>query len=332
MLTELQRYDNIFDIINNISTNASLDDKKFNFCVECKTPMDLMNSTYTCTSCGYTIQYDGNIKDCTNDAIPALKIPINRKGYSGYYNIFPDYTRQQKRFVSEQLQTNNNTCEKSTQIIPKNILLRVAEEYNNIQQLLIDYTDHNGNVSQKKFVKRGDIKDEVLCEITKQLCIEAGVARKHKDIAKFMKLNCDGFSRGANIVRELAESGKLGFTIREETIESFTERYIEALGLDDDNNNKDFVVALVREANHRKLCVNSQMSSKIVGAIWVLICHKKLDITDKRLEKSADGTKRNTFTKFSDIIENNILAFVDVFLMYNVPTGLKGRLVLKNDL
>ena len=166
------------------------------------------------------------------------------------------------------------------------------------------------SLQEKKFVKRGSIKDEVLAAILYYECIAAGTARKKRDIAALMRLPTFGFSKGEHILRDLRAKGQIDIDMDNEPISSFVDRYMEALGLEDQRY-KDFIEKIVVLSEERKIGMNSQISSKIVGAIYLLITTKGLPITIHALEKATDNTKKNTFTKFYNAIKANMDIFGD---------------------
>jgi transcription initiation factor TFIIIB Brf1 subunit/transcription initiation factor TFIIB len=191
-------------------------------------------------------------------------------------------------------------------------LTTVVNQYNDIQ---VKYTEVN---IDKKFVHRAAIKDEILAGLIKFECIKCGIARKNKDIAMFMRLATSGFAKGENMLRELHAQGIIDIPINEDPIVGYLPRYLEALNISNERY-YDFVAELVDYSESIYMGYRSQISSKIVGALWIIIRKEKLAITDKELEKAADNTKKNTFVKFYDLVMSNIDVFVDIFNKYEIP-------------
>lgn len=307
----------LFNQLSEVRPDDSITDQ-YNYCPDCKVPMNLSGSEYHCDHCGLSQQYvaDG-CKD--HDETVSGSIRISTGANKGrFYNLTGDYTKTQKKFILEQLLQNQSGF--TGNAFPLNVLNAVATQYNNIQKLITeDDIDETGKVrGQKKFVRRGNIKDEVLAGLIYFECVREKLVRKKKDIAMFMKLPMNGFSRGEDILRNLQAEGKIDVPVDEEPIEGFVDRYLEELNLDNPNYSK-FIIDLVNESERRKIGMNSQISSKVVGAIWILICKCGLKITAPALEKAADSTKKNTFTKFYKVVFDNINAFAQVFIRYNVP-------------
>lgn len=307
----------VFDQFSEIKPDDSLV-LQYNYCPDCKIPMILAGSEYQCDHCGQVQQYvaDG-CKDHDEAVTSSIRISTGpNKGR--FYNVSGDYTRTQKKAILDQLLQNQTGF--TGNAFPLNVLNEVASQYNKIQRLITeDDFDENGKVrGQKKFVRRGNIKDEVLAGLIYFECIREKLVRKKKDIALFMKLPTNGFSRGEDILRNLQAECKLDIPVDEEPIEGFVDRYLDDLNLDNPNYSK-FIIDLVNESEIRKIGMNSQISSKVVGAIWILICQCKLNITSQRLEKAADSTKKNTFTKFQRVVFDNISTFAPIFVRYGIP-------------
>jgi hypothetical protein len=291
---------------------------KFNYCPDCNVPMTPSGtSEYVCNDCGRITQYTADgCKDHSEAVNTCIRICTGaNKGR--FYNINGDYDRTRKKIISDQLMQNQNNY--SGNAFPINILKAAATQYNNIQKIVEDDIGENGEIKgQKKFVRRGNIKDEVLAALIYFECIREKLVRKKKDIAAFMNLPTNGFSRGEDILRTIHAEGKIDIPCdEEEPIEGFVDRYMEALGLEKQNYS-DFVVELVMESERKKMGMNSQVSSKIVGAISLIISVCKLNINTQQLERACDNTKKNTFTRFTKLVQNNMAVFGPIFAKHGI--------------
>lgn len=291
-----------------------------NYCPDCKIPMTLAGNEYQCNQCGQMQQYIVDaVKD--TDEIVNSSIRISTGSNKGrFYNITGDYTKTQKKIVLDQLLRNQSNFKGNA--FPINILNAAATLYNNIQKLITeDDVDENGNVKgQKKFVRRGYIKDEVLAAIIYFECIREKLVRKKRDIALFMKLPNNGFSRGEDILRNLHAEGKIDIPCDgDEPIIGYVDRYLEALNLDDPIWS-NFIIDLVTVSENKKIGMNSQLSSKVVAAVWILNIQCGLNKSPQIIEKACDNTKKNTFTKFTKIVSANLHIFKDVFDRHGIST------------
>jgi hypothetical protein len=321
--------DEMMDRLRDMSSGCSHPENivEFNMCPECRTAMNSIGGGYECASCGLTLHIDGDVKDCDEESVSNLKMMSGRK----VYNISSDYSRTQKKSILEQLLSKNQAYNGPK--IPKDVLMRAAVGYNEIQKkVVLDELDEDGNVcKQKKFVKRGNIKDEILGAFVYFECIRAKITRKKKDIAVFMQLQNNGISRGEDILRSLANRGEINLPINNETRESFIDRYLEALNIESDRN-RDFINDLVTASIEKKIGMNSVMSSKIVGALWILVVKDKLKITPEQIQDKCDNIKKNTWLRFSNAILANIIKFIGVFEKHRVDHGLHGKIIKKTTL
>lgn len=308
--------------------------QSFQYCDECNIPMNQIPSGLECSNCHRVKDVIGGIKDCSTTTSGVLKTSFGG-GKRSIYTSVPDNTKSQRKQILDQLTRLNAEYEGHPKF-PLPILTAAAEQYNVIQQVVIDVFDKEGSVcGSKKIVKRSSIKDEVLGALIYYQCIIQKSSRKCRDVAIFMQLQSTGISRGNTMVRQLHNSGKINIPIHAEPSNDFVRRYLQSLGLfklDEHENPTDrslryegFVNDLVALSVKLSVSWSSVQSSKIVGAIWVLIIHEKLDISHNKVTECCDSIKKNTFTKFSSQIDANLIKFVDVFNKYKIYHGIRGR-------
>lgn len=312
------QFSQVGDIFDQLVGVPNTHDIQPNYCQDCIIPMILAGSDYQCSQCGRVRHFAGDIcKDRDDVTSSSIRIAsgINK---GRFYNISGDYARTQMKTIVDQLLQKHSAF--TGMAFPLNILHAAATQYNRIQKYITeDDVDESGIVrGQKKFVRRGNIKDEILAALIYFEGIRINVVRKKRDIAIFMKLPTYGFSRGEDILRNLQAESKIDIPVDDEPIEGYVDRYMDGLNLDNPNYSR-FIIDLVQESETRKIGMNSQLSSKIVGAIWILIDKCHLGISYAKLEKATDNTKRNTFSKFYNIVINNIGAFAHIFVKYGIP-------------
>jgi len=315
------RYDDLITmesgVFEELTSHKPPVEEKYNYCDDCNIPMIHNASEYQCGQCNQSKPFYDMFKDYSDTSNRSIRITTGtNKGR--FYNITNDYSKTQMKSIMDQL--NQKQSEYSGPAFPHNILLAAAVKYNEIQKFITeDSIDEHGNVcGQKKFVRRGNIRDETLAGLIYFEGIREHLVRKKRDVAEFMKLHTCGFSRGEDILRSLHAEGKIDIPVDEEPIDGYIDRYMEALNLDKPSY-VGFVTDIVNLSEQRKVGMSSQLSSKIVGAIWILIQRCKLGISSDKLEKATDNTKRNTFIKFYNVVNTNIKLFVGIFNKYNVP-------------
>lgn len=303
------------DLENFAEIKPQVTSTAIDMCPECNIPMVLSGSDYNCPKCGIIEQNVGNNPTYEISGNSSVRVTIgNRRGK--YYNVTSDYSEVQKKLIFEQLIQNNNAYNGFK--LSRDILQKAAAGYNSVQKSSIDELQADGSVAKKKFVRRGNIKDEVLAAFIYYECIRAGATRKKKDIAAMMKLPTNGFSNGENTLRTLHLEGKVNIPIDEEPYEDYLDRYLETLNITKDNY-RSFILAVVDYSEIKRIGMNSQISSKIVAILWIVITNCELKITIEELEKAADGIKKSTFMKFHKLIISNLRLFTHLFTKYEVP-------------
>jgi len=303
----------------------------------CGSPMAVVDFEYKCVHCGKLTEYDGENVDHGAATNGNLRIASGvNKGR--YYNTIGDYSKTQYRDVLELLMANAKLY--TGPAIPNDILVAAAKKYNELQQMLLpviiecengeDADKHQ--VSQQtelqKFVKRGVIRAEILANLIEFYC-DGRCPRAKNEIAKFMQLPTDGFSRGRAVLDKIIAtkmrmgdaSGIPDIVVGQKTADILADRYLEALGISPENAAKfiPFIRDIVALAESKKVCVSSRLSSKVVGVIWILNIAMKLNITSQQLEKNTDNTKKNTFMKFHDAVTSLPELFRNVFITHGIP-------------
>lgn len=327
-LIDISKFENF-----NILKFDDIEDVQFNICQICLTAMEFISndSSYKCPDCGLIKQVVGDLKKKEDNVNSMENLRINPGGGSNHYvNITSDYKRTQKRMIFTLLTKNN--YDYNGPKIPKNVLVSAGLEYNAIQQIIIE----GNNGTCKKFVRRGDVKDRVIGALIKLECNNVGIPIKNRDIAKFMKLPTQGISKGEDILRALHNEGKIELQLNEKKAEGFTIRYLENLNIitedeglglaisPEEERYKNFILDIVKLSIEKNIGMSSIMSSKIVGAIWILINKLNLNITYKTVEKCCDEIRKSTFKRFSEELlkPEHLFKFIDVFDKYNIPHGI----------
>jgi hypothetical protein len=302
-------FDKLTDQVSQISLKLiEDDDAKFNHCADCNIRMELTGTNYKCSQCGYTMCNDPDRgKDLDEAGSSSIRITTGaNKGRLRNGNA--DYSKVQKKNLLDQL------MQKQTQYdgpkFSKDILLAAVVQYGMSQKYI--------KQEEKKFVRRGSIRDEILASLVFFECIRAKNIRKRKDIATFMGLLTSGFARGEDIVRTWQAQGLIDLPVNEETVEGYADRYLEALGLENPIYNA-FISEIVKASMDNKIAMSSQISSKIVGSIWILITQLGLNISAKTLEDAADNTKKNTFMKFCKAVYSAGHIFAIIFRKCDIP-------------
>lgn len=279
----------------------------YNYCSTCNCPMKINADEYICETCGYTTPYMSMHTDYTNTVSASTKCSHGaNKGR--HYNLSPEYAKVQLKSTMDLL--IRNATEFTGPAIPNDVLMQSARQYNQIQQLTQSQISSLA-LADKKFVSRGDFKDEIIAFLIKNNCLRNNVWRKDADISKFMGL-INGFSRGESLVRLLAAKSLVDIYEDDCDVAIFTNKYFESLGLDNDETGHKFVRDIIELSYAKHICYESIINSRVVGAIWAYLRKCYPAITCEQLEAAADGTKKTTFMKFY----NSIFEYEDFRSVY----------------
>lgn len=306
---------NLFDMMTDpVLTSAGslkdieFDDSQFNYCVDCNTRMELSGSNYKCIHCGFTVSNDPERGKDLDDTISGSVRITTGANKGRVRNGTNDYSNVQKKNLLCQLYQKQ--AKYTGPAFSKDILLAAVTQYGLGQKHIKQEGDD--------FVRRGGIRDEILSALIYYECIRAGNIRKKKDISAFMELATSGFARGEDIVLTWHAKEIINIPINEEPITGYADRYLEALGLEEPNYIK-FITEIVQLSMNKKIAMSSQISSKIVGAIWIIITQLGLGITAKTIENATDNTKKNTFMKFCNLVYKMSSVFAPTFRKYDIP-------------
>lgn len=306
----------LFSKFSAASLDEPIDEKPalaHNYCDDCVTPMELHDSEYHCPNCGIIVEY---LADAVTDhsASTAGNIRISTGAHKGrFYNVSNDYSQSQLKLIMQQFTQLSNEY-KGFRISP-DILKSAAEAYNRVQR---NVTVETSDGRTRKFVRRGVSKNAVLAAAIYYECIRAGQTRQPADIAQFMKLPNAGFSTGDNAYRTICQEH--GFELPQiiTPMNDFINRFSEALGLDP--KYKGFIAELVETSEKKHIGMNSNISSKVVGAMYILITQLNLPFSISQLEVATNNTKKSTFTKFVGHVVGNMSEFRPVYKKWNIPT------------
>lgn len=289
-----------------------------NMCTECGIAMDQSTTDYRCPYCGLVKPNDHEIAIPRSD-VASSSVRITTGANAGrFHSASSNYSSKQKKDVSVLLNARANEYKGSP--ISPDILAAAASNYNEIQKYVTeDKLDQEGNVvGVQKFVRRSNVRLEILAAIIYFALVSRGVGRKKKDISDFMGLNVQGFSRGEDIVRDIVSKGQVSFTIEDETPQGYVSRYLGAMNADKPNYSQ-FVVRIVEIAEKEHIGPTFQTPSKIAGAIWLLVIKCSLNFSAKDIEKHTDKTRSTTFIKFFKLIMKSITKFKPAFDECGVP-------------
>lgn len=269
---------------------ATTSEQNAHMCPDCNIPLLLDFAEYRCPQCMRSVDACITVADAAN---------------STKRNWTVDPTKSQRMATLRSLEALARDHKGDE--IPHDVLDEVSGLYQQIQQGATEEEVRDGVVVCKKFVRRGNNKDQILAYLIHVVCIKKLIIRSRQCICSFMKLRTNGFSQGEEAVREFQEQGIIAnVCIDDEPIECFILRWFDLLKIDIKYAAQ--VRDLVNVSIKKRICMQSKHTSKIVGAMWWLIQKHKLEITIPMLERATE-TKKTTFMTFFNEINNNPKAF-----------------------
>lgn len=301
------------DFGNEIELESNID-FNYHICRECDVAMELSNETsqFICPDCGKHRTIVGDLKGNDPESTGSLFATSSCAGNRRIYHISTDYSRTQKKNILDQL--NKNLVNKTGPNIPKNIIAATAEKYNEIQKFQ----------AEKKFVKRGDVKDRIIAAILYYECLNSGVPRRRKEISDFMRLETGGISSGEKTLRELNTKGIINIDMSVDPLDAFIERYLECLQIDE--KYRGFIKDIIERSTSKDISNHCEMTSKIIGCINLIISRDKtIGLTAKDLDNKCN-IRVNTFTKYSKSIEARMSHFSDIFIKHKLNPKVKKPL------
>jgi len=310
------------DIFNELAGHRAVEPGKFNYCPQCNVSMEIDGCEYMCPKCG---QIQERAEERAEDSETNSSIKLSSaNGRSSRFYINNSASNQKDNIYKQLIHRYNNPPE-SILLPPKDVLNEVAETYASIQsKVATEYYDKDGiSAGTKKFVHRSYIRSEILACLIDITCKKHKTPRSKTDIAKFMGLGTAGYSRGENKLRAVVPDLYKSTEAPDDA--SFIDvgyigLYFATLSIDPKYT--EFIVDIVKLSEDENICMSSQPTSKIVGAIWVLITQMKLPITLQTVESAANKIKRNTFMKFAKAVTQADELFDSVFEKHGIPAPL----------
>lgn len=309
-----------------------------NICPTCGIAMDICNDDYICKQCKRITRSDRHFSTESQK--------YSNRDSRRYYSS-SDPQREQRDSVYESLVAHreeylaalaakyeipyvpnsslvDGASELSAHVPTTATLINVAAIYHDIQRK----SSENGGTS---FVRRGDVKHEILAAILFFECIKGEEMRSKREIAEMMGLRSDGFSRGYEQLRKQAAIGNMDLYNEDKLCEHMIVYYFRiTLGAYMDSafaavrnapensqqyissyhllleESRDIFMRFIQEiincAHRNHIGTKSLLQSKIVGIIWFIIQMTHYPISAQQIDMASGGIKKGTFLKFSRII------------------------------
>ena len=264
-----------------------------------------------CDSCGMEKEGMGQIGENDQPTTSVVSISLGG-GKSRTYNVSTSNVETRANTILAELDelSRKYTSVHGQEAVPRAIRIAVARKYAMIQE---SFPEKGGG----KFIRRGDVRGSIIAALLNNEMTEGKNGRKKETISDFMDLKKAGFSSGENALREIESLGIITISSNVST-EGFVERYLDRLKI-----NKPayagFVSSVVQYSIDYNISMRSQLSSKVAGAIWLLLQSINSRISIERLETASDKTRANTIKNFFNSLRTNIDKFYPLYTHYDIP-------------
>lgn len=208
--------------------------------------------------------------------------------------------------------------------IPVEILDEASKRYSSLQ---ISYY----NLRKKKFVRRGNIKEQILACFVYRLLKKKGMARQRSEISQIFGLESTGFSAGETQLQELETALNLDLVYDpSDEIIDLSRRYLKTL---EKKSGQDwytpkglqFVINLVVRAEVIKCGVCCYSYSRVAGAVFMLTTECGIKLKNSIIEKACDSCKKNTFERFRKVVMINHHFFDDIIAKFHDKTVIYNK-------
>lgn len=300
----------LFDhLLNGSAYSANVDPYQCDLCDG--TLRESNANKLVCDICGAVKEGADQLGDHERPSSSTVSIIVG-KGKKRTYNLTNTNTEQRAAAILADLDAKAKTYRErhNQEAVPRTVLINAARQYAEMQEL---YPELCG----ARFIRRGDVRDNIIAALIYDKANEQRIGRKKEVIAELMDLKKNGFSEGMIALRNASLSGIVALSNNDPT-EGFASRYLDTLGILNDTNLK-FVCGIIDYISKYNISPSSQLSSKIVGVIWLLIKSSDLSITMKDLEHASDNTRENTITMLHKTLMRNIDKFIPIYRAYGVP-------------
>jgi hypothetical protein len=285
-------------------------------CDNCDVPMNISGNDYVCENCGKKTpagNWDSSGPSSNGGVVRFGGAGVNSK--KTLYMTKTDPEKAQKNNILLQMQARYNVfSDHRGNKFPMNIIRAAVDDY----VAILNAVPADESCAAKSH--RRSLKNEMLAGLLKIEMQKMGNVMPDAEIARFMELQTGGFSKGTGLLDKYRAQGLPVPSGPEDITTSHLNTYLPQLGIDTPTH-RMFVTDVVTRSFQRKIAMQSYHSSKIIGAIWILIERCKLGITAHALEKCTGGTKKSTFCKFTYEVYRNISSFCDIFEKYGVPVS-----------
>lgn len=271
---------NVEDFFSSIINEPSfMEQIDYSFCPMCMVHMSVRNNQYICEQCGYmkeNIEVSDHVSITSDNSYNVISTGVRCVGTNAYrYQSILRANSNSSESNCETLLNNVlfgvNRMLKHVTLIPKEVLLAVADQYRHIRL--------SGNVA------RGTIFRAMLASLAYYECLKQKVSFKPSDIYQRFDIDPSTYSKGDKKIRELLDYGHLDIDIRSiNAEESYIFTYASSLEFSDTHTEAllellQFVIA------QRIINPNAKSSTRALAVLSFFITATKYGMNSTAFEE-----------------------------------------------
>ena len=288
-----------------------------NLCPLCKVACKIYDTFIICEQCGMERIYDIHSHDQYS-----MTIEENYNTANNSFMTFNIIGKDSYCYNRSYLKTCANYTAYRNNSNRKDIIQRIDQfEGNKPPKNLVNTTARLfDQIKNAGYVYRGNGKWGVIGACLYYASIQHNLTRTPKEVAMIMGIDEKFLSQGDRTLQSLNELKVIDIQINYKPILDYINKFFPSLGIPD--KYKDFVVHLITRAERKHLHIRheSRLTTKIVGAIFLLtkrvpeLRHIKKDL----ISIECGNISKSTFIKYYTLICNNFKIMKKSFRKYGI--------------
>lgn len=286
-------------------------------CPTCNVPGKIAEAMIICEQCGlerewnihygdvYSQSYEQNYNVSENSFIKFNIVGIGAHKYQkAYISTCADYSTYRANVNKTEIIQRINMY---TGILPPS----------NAINMTIDLFEQ---IKRNEYVYRGNSRWGVIGACLYYACMDCGVSRTMKDIASIINIEKKALSQGDKILQDLHEAGVINILVDYEPLDDYLNQYLPALGIP--VKYKAFIKHIIDRAEKKHLYIRneSQITSKCVGAIYLLIKRvPELRHLQKNIPDCCNNMSKSTYNRQYKLMTDNIYLLKKSFKKFGIP-------------
>lgn len=288
-------------------------------CQTCQTAYFLRNNILYCPKCGeeQEIIHDSDTPVNNGYALDMAYIPFRIIGKNSYWfqksllRCCADYSVYRDNVKRKEIVDQINQYKYGK--MPKNVVNEAISLYKSIR-------DHG-------CIYRGNGKKGIIGACLFYACIIKNLSKTHREIASILEVDEKYVLQGDRILQELNEKNIVQIPTLLMPLEDYLDQYLPALGID--KKYAGFVTDLIKRAEKMNLHIQmeSRMTTKCVGAIYMLV--ERVKELKKRISRDVIAQEcklsKTTFMKYFYMLNENFMYIKPVFKKHGIPMPVEWR-------